>query len=85
MLLVDPMAMRGTQWTILRMASPQVLIATAALMVVGQVWVRSRWLLGTRHTRSNYSSDAIHIYFPIQILPLLWETRGGPVRVRRFP
>lgn len=61
MLLLDLMAMRGAQRTVLRMPSPQVVITTAGLMVVAQMWVRSCWLLGTRHTRSNYSSDAIHI------------------------
>lgn len=72
-------------WTVLRVTSPQVVVAHAALVVVAHVWVRSRWWVGTRHPGPEFSSDAIHIHFAIHILPLLRKTHGGPISIKRIP
>lgn len=83
---MHPMRRRvAHSWAILRVPSPQVVITHAALVVVGQVWIRGRWWVGTRDTGSEYSSDAIHIHFAIHILPLLRKTHGGPVSIKRIP
>lgn len=83
---MHPVPRRGAHgWTILRVSSPQVVVAHAALVVVAHVWVRSCWWVGARHTGPEYSSDAIHIHFAIHILPLLRKTHGGPVSIKRIP
>lgn len=68
LLLVQSMPCRCAHgWTILRMPSPQVFITPATLLVAAHARVRSCGWEGARHTRSKYSSCAIHINLAVYI------------------